>query len=194
MTFPSPPWQLQGQLWLSLFYAAAPERPSGLYGVAFASYEPGGTLSYSELLVARRLKVDDQRRVTVVDMWVDSPESMEGGRALWGMPKQLAEFDHDLGGLGAVGRVSWAARADGEPIASADFADVSRVAPRVPLSGSTWQTREDGSEAVATVKGSGKSLPCLAHWEFAAGGPLGWLHGKQPVSSFRVADLTMTFG
>lgn len=192
MAFPSPPWSMRGQVWLSVFHARRPGTPASLHGVGFVSYEPGSTLTYAELAVGHRVQVGGTRRLHVTDMWVDSEESLEGGRGLWGMPKQSAEFSHDSGGLGPVGRSAWSATAEGLDIATASFADVSRLVPRFPFSGSTWQVRDDGSEALGHLRGSGRALPCLAHWEFDADGPLAWLHGKQPLSSFRIRDFTMS--
>ena len=33
--------------------------------------------------------------MVVSHIYVDSPESMRGGRAIWGLPKELAEFEYD---------------------------------------------------------------------------------------------------
>ena len=50
MGYPAAPWQMQGQLWLSLFRVRGVEgRPDGVYGAAFVSYEPGSELTYSEV-------------------------------------------------------------------------------------------------------------------------------------------------
>ena len=59
MTYPPAPWQMHGQLWLSLFRVREgdhPERPAGVYGAALVSYEQPSPLTYSELLVARPVK------------------------------------------------------------------------------------------------------------------------------------------
>ena len=56
MPFPSPPWQLTAQMWLSVFAVrdtGRPDRPAGVYGAAFVDYEEDGVLAYHELLVAR---------------------------------------------------------------------------------------------------------------------------------------------
>src|SRR5215813_13155259 len=45
----------------------------------------GGTLAYHELIVFRPACV-------VAHIYVDSPESMRGGREIWKLPKQLADF------------------------------------------------------------------------------------------------------
>jgi hypothetical protein len=54
-------------------------------GIMLADYA-GGTLRYHELIVFSGLVVSR--------IYVDSPESMRGGRAIWRLPKELAEFDY----------------------------------------------------------------------------------------------------
>jgi hypothetical protein len=75
MAFPPAPWRLHGELILI---------PAPLGAVLLADYQ-GGTLAYHELIVFRP-------GARVARICVDSPESMRGGRALWKLPKELAEF------------------------------------------------------------------------------------------------------
>lgn len=197
--FPQAPWTMTGQLWLSLFRVSEDVdelRPAGVYGTAFVSYEPGSELTYSELLVARPVRSGEHgRRVSIVDIWVDSPASMAGGRALWAIPKGLCDFDLETSHRGPLSSTEWSASAGRRPIARASFADVSRAAPRLPFRGGTWQPGLDGGpERTATLRGSAKSLPCRAHWEFDPAGPLGWLAGRRRLASFRMSGFRMTFG
>lgn len=193
MPFPSPPWQLQGQAWFSVFWAGPPGRPAGSLLAGFVSYEPGGVLSYSELLVARRVG-GSLRRLTITDIWVDSPESRDGGHSLWGIPKELAGFDHDRAGLGPARRADWSASDDTGTIASAQFSDVAALAVRLPFAATLDQPRADGPDQLTGLSGSARTMTCLGHWDFPADGPLGWLAGKQPLASFRVRDFRLTFG
>ena len=100
-TYPAAPWDMHGQLWLSLFrvaHAVDELRPAGVYGVALVRYEDPSPLTYGELLVAHTVK-KPVKGVTITDIWVDSPASVAGGRELWAIPKGLCEFDHrDHGG------------------------------------------------------------------------------------------------
>jgi hypothetical protein len=67
MPFPSPPWQLNAELWLSVFVLRSSDRsdrPSGVYGAAFVNYTEGGVLAYHELLVARLVDGVRSRRVS----------------------------------------------------------------------------------------------------------------------------------
>ena len=155
-----------GSLWLTLFRLREPVdelRPAGVYGAAFVSYEEGSPLTYSELLVARPISTDkDGRRVTITDIWVDSPESVAGGRELWAIPKGLCDFSLESEHRGPLSTTEWTARLGRTPIASARFRDVSRAGLRLPFKGGTWQPGiedTDGEDRTATLQGSSKALP-----------------------------------
>jgi len=201
VTYPAAPWDMVGQLWLSIFRvtdAPGGVRQPGTYGAAFVSYEPGSPLTYSELLVARLVDAGTYgKRVSITDIWVDSPASVAGGRELWGIPKDLCDFELDTGHRGPLSTTDWSASVGRSPIASASFTDVSRAAPRLKFKGGTWQPGiedTDGQERTATLQGSSKALPCRGRWDFAADGPLDWLRGARQLASFRQADFRMSFG
>jgi acetoacetate decarboxylase len=161
------------------------------------SYEEGSPLTYSELLVARPVKSDEHgRRVTITDIWVDSPASVAGGRELWAIPKGLCDFTLESSYRGPVTTTEWSASIERQPVASARFTDVSRIVPRLPFKGGTWQPElpEGGGEKTATLQGSSKAAPCRGSWDFDANGPLGWLRGARQLASFRQAAFRMSFG
>lgn len=193
MAFPSPPWRLQGQAWLSLFRASEPGGDRATYLAGFAQYDDFGTLGFSQLLVAR-LAPGRIPRLTVLAGWTDSPAAAEGALALWGVPHDPGSLTHDQGGLGLVDRAGWTVRSGEVELAQASFADTSGLAPRVPFRAVTVQEHEDGTSAECGVSGRARSLPCLAHWEFADDGPLGWLAGQQPFVSLRARDVHLTLG
>ena len=125
-------------------------------------------------------------------------DSRDGGRELWAIPKDLCDFERTTSG-DRVRRTEWRTSLDGRPIARARFTDVSGSMLRTPFRGSTWQQRREpdpraGEEVVAPLRGSARSLPCRGTWEFDELGPLGWLAGKRPIASFRMADFAMSFG
>jgi hypothetical protein len=201
VSYPAAPWHMVGSLWLSLFRVREPVdqlRPAGVYGAAFVSYEEGSPLTYSEFLVARPVSTDSAgRRVTITDIWVDSPASVAGGRELWGFPKGLCDFDLETSHTGPLTTTEWTARLGRTPVASARFRDVSRAALRLPFKGGTWQPGIDdtgGEERTATLQGSSKALPARAHWDINPEGPLGWLAGARQLASFRQASFRMSFG
>ncbi|WP_435742204.1 acetoacetate decarboxylase family protein [Nocardioides sp. SYSU DS0663] len=201
-SYPEAPWQMAGQLFLSLFRVPEPVddlRPAGVYGAAFVSYEEPSPLTYSELLVARPVPnpAGRGRRVSICDIWVDSAASVAGGRELWAIPKGLCDFRLESERRGPFARTEWAATLDGQPVASARFTDGARLAPRVPFKGSTWQPGiEDtgGQDRSAVLQGSAQAMPCWGAWEFDADGPLGWLAGRRALASFRMRAFRMSFG
>ena len=167
MPFPSPPWSLTAQMWLSVFAvreSGRPDRPAGVYGAAFVDYT--GVLAYHELLVAR-LHDPVRRRVRVTDIWVDSVASRDGGRALWAIPKQLADLPLGSSGYGPATRTRFGAVADGRHVASGAFVSVPGAAlVRAPLAMATSQLRSDGTEVVTGFGGSARPVPCRASWRF----------------------------
>ncbi len=201
VAYPEAPWRMVGSLWLTVFRLgrdAGSLRTAGVYGAAFVSYTEGSTLTYSELLVARALPkgAGKGRKVSITDIWVDSPASVAGGRELWAIPKGLCDFDLDTSHRGPLGRTDWSATLARRPIASATFGDVSRVAPRLPFKGGTWQPElaEGGGEKGAVLRGTSKTLPARARWDFAADGPLAYLRDARALASFWMASFAMTFG
>ncbi len=190
---------MRGQLWLSVFRVRRPvdeRHPAGVYGVALVDYQPDSPLTYHELLVARAVGKGRSRRVSITDIWVDSAESRDGGRALWAIPKELGAFDHGERRWGPLARADWSVVVDRAPIVRGRFVDASRTAPRLPFRGGTWQPPVDGHTApvAAALRGSSRAWPCWASWEFDAEGPLGWLADRRPLLSARMADFSMSFG
>jgi hypothetical protein len=201
VSYPAAPWRMVGSLWLTLFRLRHPVddlRPAGVYGAAFVSYEEGSPLTYSELLVARPVATQAHgRRVTITDIWVDSPASVAGGRELWAIPKGLCDFTLDTSHTGPLSTTEWSARLGRSPIATARFRDVSRAAVRLPFKGGTWQPGipdTAGAERTATLQGSAKAFPARARWDLNPDGPLGWLAGARQLASFRQAAFRMSFG
>ncbi|WP_051324016.1 acetoacetate decarboxylase family protein [Candidatus Solirubrobacter pratensis] len=76
MGYPPAPWRLHGEVIIV---------PALRGGIVLADYT-GGTLAYHELIVFSGLVVSR--------IYVDSPESMRGGREIWRLPKELAEFSY----------------------------------------------------------------------------------------------------
>lgn len=136
VTYPPPPWNLQGQLYGSIW--AVPQKalkleldPAfkavvnfGRVGVfaGFVDYQPGSTLTYHELLAGLVVRQSGKMRYwfTVTHMWVDNEASLQGGREKWGVPKELARFEYesarnerDFKGV--------AHSADGKTLAQGDF-------------------------------------------------------------------------
>ena len=214
MSYPPEPWYLRGQLHLTVWrmpLAGLPALPPGLapvrlggcalVGTAWVVYEPGGVLSYRELLVAVPVWHGRLLRASITDIWVDSAPSLRGGRELWGIPKELATFDF-------AGPRFAASTPDGAPIAR------GTVAPRAGLPG-RWPARYAVVQNVGVqnigAKDAGAQYPAgelavtpvhsraalrltSADWEFAPDGLLGWLTGGRPLLSASLRDFRLRFG
>jgi acetoacetate decarboxylase len=183
-------------MWLSLFAVrtGTSGRPAGLYGAAFVDYAEGGVLSYRELLLARLVREGAVPQVRISDIWVDSEASRDGGRSLWAIPKEMADFFVAEGPMGPALRTSCDANINGSPIAAARFTAARVPSLRTPFRFKVNQEREDGSRVLTTVSGTSRNMPVHGRWDFGADGPLSWLKGRRPVASFRLGDFRLTFG
>ncbi len=115
MTYPPAPWNLYGNALQSLHLIdlerAKKLVPSDLEiicvlpgktlgGLYLSIYNTSSTLSYHELIVVTAL-VHYKKTIGfwISHIYVDHPESMAGGRNIWGLPKEMADFtwrDHQV--------------------------------------------------------------------------------------------------
>lgn len=200
--YPPAPWRLRGVMYLSVWPVPAEEiagrLPEGmapvvrfgrvLTGTAWAAYGSGGILSYSEMLAAVRVRAAGRRGVTITDIRVDSPASRAGGRALWGIPKELAEFQEFRGD-------EYHARAEieGRTYAAIQFAPLFKLPGRWRFRLMTAQAGEDGP-ILTDMRARARIEVGRARWRFAADGPLRFLTGLQPLFSVRLARLALEAG
>lgn len=162
-------------------------------------YDPRGVLAYREVMAALLVWHRRHLRVTVPHIWVDSPASQVGGRALWGIPKELAVFTERPG---TSTRPETAGDADGTHLHARDTtgtivaAAVSR-GRRLP---GRWPVRFrvvqdlDGQPRVSPVRLAGRLALHRSRWDPAAEGPLGFLTGHRPRLTVRLDDFRMIFG
>jgi len=68
--------------------------PGKTLGILYlASYGRGSVLAYNELIVVPALtRYRKNVGVWISHIYVDHPDSMAGGREIWGLPKELAQF------------------------------------------------------------------------------------------------------
>lgn len=196
--YPPEPWQLRGELLVSAFLIPADELPAGsvlpgrrplrwgrrvLVGAAFVRYE-GGVLEYDELLVAVPSRGRGGLRVTIPLIWVDSPASRAGGRELWGIPKELAEFTRTVEGSeveAAMGEVAALHARYGRALLPRS--------QRIPLP--TLQ-RLDGRTIDSRNLTIGRLTRLRTAWTFT--GPLAFLAGRRPVLGVAIRDARIIFG
>ncbi|MFD3934672.1 acetoacetate decarboxylase family protein [Streptomyces sp. NPDC058611] len=202
-TYPPEPWHLAGQMYLSLWAVprgALPPLPAGvrpltvagraLTGAAWVRYEGDSVLRYDEVLSAVLVRDGLRPRVTITDIWVDSPPSMAGGRELWGIPKELADFDLATGRDGVL-RAS-ARTASGE-LAAASFRARTRLPGRWPVAYRVLQQLE-GRLVTSPVRSRCAVGPARAQWRIPPGSPLRVPAGRPPLLSLTLHDFRLTFG
>lgn len=207
VSFPAEPWDLRGQMYLSIWSLPAARIPAlpaalaavvrplsiggrGLVGTAWVRYEPGGVLQYRELLAAVLVRHRGRPRVSISDIWVDSPASRDGGRQLWGIPKELAELELDPADGGGLAARAWTPAG---PIAQAVFSTGRRYPGRWPFRFSVVQLR-DGQVAVTPVRGSAVAQRATATWRPQPGGGLAALSGRRPLLTVALRDVRIRFG
>ena len=197
--YPQEPWELHGQLHTSVFLVPLAEVPLdvppgcrpvriGRYGVvatAWVSYEPGGVLSYHELMATVLVRRGLRLMPTVTRIWVDSTASRDGGRELWGIPKELAGFEF-------AGK-SYAAAGDAGPIASGTVRPLVWLPGRWPLAFRVAQVLA-GAAKVPPVRARARLGLARATFVADRTGPLAFLAGRRPLLSSSVGDFRMWFG
>jgi hypothetical protein len=197
--YPPEPWDLRGQLHSSVYlvpwYEIPAELPPGcqlvrigrrvVVGTAWVSYEPGGVLTYRELMSTLLVRRGRRIRPTITHIWVDSEASRDGGRALWGIPKELAKFTIDGPHLAAAD--------DEGPIASGTVRTIGWLPGRWPLRFNLVQSL-DGAAKVSPVRTRARLGLARAHLAADPTGPLAFLAGRRPLLSFSVGDFRMSFG
>jgi acetoacetate decarboxylase len=108
MTYPQPPWNLQGYALQTLNVVNIEDsRPfvppeleivsifpgKTLGGVYLSSYESGSILEYNELIViAALVSYQGKFGSWISHIYVDNEDSIAGGREIWGLPKEMAQF------------------------------------------------------------------------------------------------------
>ena len=182
--YPPSPWTLRGQLFLSLWRVR-----HRLVGTAFVDYQEGSELTYAELLRATPARVGRRLAVTITDIWVDSPASRDGGRALWAIPKDLADFTLKHGPV-----FGGEARDEHGSLTSAEFVVGRGLPGRLPFRSRTAQRPGDGETVLAPMSGTARIRRARARWDFPPDGPFADLCGRRPLVSVVLEDFALRFG
>lgn len=194
--YPPEPWDLHGHAYIGAWLVPrgalpAPHSPAtkpvtilgrGIVGAAFFVYEEPSPLTYDEIMATVLVREGWRLRVSITHIWVDSPASRDGGRDLWAIPKELADFH-------VVPHASYVVRG----IGSLTLRRVRRLPWQLPASFRIAQDR-DGSVLVSPVGGRLRLAVAGAGWSFAADGPLGFLHGRKPFVTLAARPFRLLFG
>jgi acetoacetate decarboxylase len=115
MSYPAAPWINKGSAYQTIHlidvkraqafipsdFSIVSVLPGKTLGVFFvAAYGPGSALEYNELIVAPALIRYGRRfGFWISHIYVDNVDSMAGGREIWGLPKEIAQFSWDATGV-----------------------------------------------------------------------------------------------
>ncbi|SFB20515.1 Acetoacetate decarboxylase (ADC) [Amycolatopsis marina] len=199
--YPPEPWHLAGQGFLSAWQVPVGELPRLPAGVqpltvagravvttAWIDYQDHGQLAYHELLAAVAIRGGLTATATITEIWVDSEVSLAGGRQLWGIPKDLADFDFRHGR-------SFTATASTPQDWIATAAFTVRGGPPVPMAGSfTIAQRVGDSIRRSPVRSRALPRAASANWNINPDGPLGYLAGRTPLLNLHARDFRLRFG
>ncbi len=194
--YPPEPWDLHGHahvgVWLQPRHAAPAPHHAGtrqvrlfgrvLVAAAFFRYDEPSPLTYDEIMATQLVRDGWRPRVSITHIWVDSPASMAGGRELWAIPKDLAEFSR-------VTDASYEAHGIGR----LRLGRIRRLPFQLPLRFRIAQDRE-GRLVTSPVAGRARLGITRGTWTFDSDGALGFLAGRRPLLTMTVEPFRLTFG
>ncbi|QGG41735.1 acetoacetate decarboxylase [Aeromicrobium yanjiei] len=194
--YPAEPWDLHGHAYIGVWLVPVKDLPAphssatrpitvlgrGIVSAAFFVYERPSPLTYDEIMSTVLVRQGWRPRVSITHIWVDSAASRDGGRELWAIPKELADFDvephhaYDAHGIGTL-----------------TVPRVRHLPFRLPLGFTIAQDRA-GTLQVSPVRGRVRLGVTRGRWSFAAGGPVGFLAGRRPLLTLAARPFRLIFG
>lgn len=195
-TYPPEPWDLTGHSYIGVWLlprglTPTPHSPAtkavtivgrAVVCAAFFVYEQPSPLTYDEIMATVLVRDGWRLRVSITHIWVNSAASREGGRKLWAIPKDLAEFD-------VAPHSSYAAQG----IGSLGVGSARRLPRALPMGFHIAQDRS-GSLLVSPVTGRLRLGLATGRWAFAPDGPLGFLTGRRPLLTLLAHPFHLLFG
>lgn len=170
MAYPQAPWKLQGYALQTVkvidIERVRPFIPSELEilsvwpgktvgGVYLSYYGSGSVLEYSELIVvAGVVSYSGKIGGWVSHIYVDSTDSVAGGREIWGLPKELAEFTWEKETPHTSGYENCVTVRQGERTLCSLHYNPQNLGLQVPFSGEVFSTKRD---SILLFKGELKS-------------------------------------
>lgn len=161
----------------------------GFVVTAWLDYRPGSELLYHELLSTMLVRWGPYVGGCITQIWVDSVASRNGGRTLWGIPKELATLDFH----GGRSFTALASTAD-DWIATTGFSATPLRSPcATPARLNIIQ--ELGGYLVRTrLRAQPRVQLARANWRVNPDGALGYLADHSPVASMVLPDSVLYFG
>jgi hypothetical protein len=194
--YPAEPWDLHGHAYVGVWLlprdvAPAPSAPGtkavtllgrAIVCAAFFVYEEPSPLTYDEIMATVLVREGWRPRVSITHIWVNSVASRDGGRRLWAIPKDLADFD-------VARHSSYAAQG----IGSLAVRRSRRLPWWLPVGFRIAQDRA-GTLLVSPVTGRIRLGLATARWSLAGDGPLAFLNGRRPLLMLACRPFHLLFG
>ncbi len=207
MSYPQAPWTLKGNALLTLhlidvekvrhlvnpelnIISVLPGKTIG--GVYFSNYSSGSVLEYSELIVVPAVvSYQGKFGAWISHIYVDNPDSVAGGREIWGLPKELAEFSWLRGDSDSIDKesVRLIVRQNNKILCSLNY-DKHSFAWRQSLSGSSFSSMNSDLlifsaefESLLGFVGSKLEVPVES--------PFSGINLGQPFLTVRCEDMTL---
>jgi acetoacetate decarboxylase len=216
MSYPPAPWTLKGFAYQTVHLIdiakASPHVPIGLEivsvvpgktigGVYIAQYNAGSTLLYNELIVvAAIVRRSGKLGSWISHIYVDHPDSIQGGREIWGLPKEFAEFHWRKGDQGGV----VVKQGDSSERNSSEFSGASRILCDLNLgwqfnlwrqSGQALSYSQLGSELLMFEASAAANLAIVsAQLEIPNSSPFSRLIDSQPWLTVKAEGLDVRVG
>lgn len=198
MAYPSAPWELKGYALQTVhlididkarsfvppdleIVSVWPGKTVG--GIYLSAYGSGSVLEYNEAIVVPALVSYDQKwGAWISHIYVDNEDSVAGGRDIWGLPKETAEFSWETGAPMGI-RVSQGDRL----LCSLTYTQPDFTLP-MPLSGPVFSILESD---FLLFQGDFKSRLGLisGNLEIATNSPFASLNLEQPLLTIYGDDL-----
>ncbi|MEG4209305.1 acetoacetate decarboxylase family protein [Microcoleus sp. S13_B4] len=210
MVYPPAPWNLQGYavqtLQLVDVARVRPLVPSELEivsllpgktlgGIYISSYGLGSVMQYNELIVVSAIaNYAGKWGAWISHIYVDNPNSVAGGREIWGLPKELATFSWEgsdsvkAAPLGYRVTVSQGNR----PLCSLNYSKQTLALP-LPFSGNVFSA--DRSNLLLFKGGLLSRIGLIkGEVEVAEESPFASLKFGHPLLTFGCEDMRLTVG
>ena len=185
MPYPTAPWTLQGYALQTLqlidieqvrplippeFEIVSVLPGKTVAGVYLSYYGSGSVLEYSELIVVPgAVSYSGKIGGWVSHIYVNNSDSVAGGREIWGLPKELAEFTWEQGTQSTSGYDNRLSVRQGEQLLCCFSYNQPSFGLHLPLSGDVFSTLWDSVllfngklESVTSIVGSQIQIPAFS--------------------------------
>ena len=209
MSYPSAPWTLQGYAIQTLqlidiqqvrpfippefeIISVLPGKTIG--GVYLSNYSSGSTLEYSELIIAPGI-INYSGKVGgwISHIYVDNSESVAGGREIWSLPKELADFTWEKASQNSAKSENMVSVSQGTKTLCQLRYNIPNFSFPVPFSGDVFSTKLN---SILLFKGefSANIGLCGSQLEIPIESPFASLGLERPFLTFYCKNLRLVAG